>query len=73
MDIIENTESDGFFTARVSMLILDGEKEKTKNVAILVSGKDFRDAFNTLHKYLSSYDARIISMAQTKIVEYIKQ
>ena len=61
-----------YYTARVSMVIFDGEKEKTKNVHVLVSGEDYRDAVKNLYSFLSTHDARVISLGETKIAEYIR-
>lgn len=61
-----------FFSARVSMTVFDGEKEKTKNVVILISGEDYRDAVKNLYEYIKEYDARVISLGETKITEYIR-
>lgn len=61
-----------FYTARVSMTVFDGEKEKTKNVIILISGEDYRDAVKNLYEYIREYDARVISLGETKIKEYIR-
>lgn len=61
-----------FFSARVSMVVFDGEKEKTRNVVILISGEDYRDAVKNLYEYIKENDARVISLGETKIAEYIR-
>lgn len=69
MDVLGD---ENFYSAKVDILMLDGDKEKHKKVTILVAGDSFLDAFNTLENYLKPCDARVISLSETKILEYIK-
>lgn len=61
-----------FYQAKVAMTVFEDDKEKVKTINILVSGDSFKDAAGALYTYLNTYDARVISLSQSKIKEYIK-
>ena len=69
-DLIENTEGDRWYKARVEMITVeDSGKETRKTVSILVQAKDIEQAFKNLKHALGAVDCEIVGVQRSPILE----
>lgn len=71
-DIFKDPNAEHYYKARVEMITIDGEKETRKTVSILVAASSVKEADKVLREKLSQYDAEIVSIARTNIVDYLQ-
>ena len=74
-NVFEYTHYEEFYyEAKVEMIIIDGDKEVRKAVAVLVCASNISDALETLKLDMcNNYDCEIISIKKTGITDILTQ
>ena len=70
-EVFPNEGGEFWYKARVEMITIDGDKETSKNVAMLVQANTLDDALFALRQALKSYDCEILSVAKSPVMDIL--
>ena len=72
-DIIACESPEKVFKCKAVLIVMDGDKESRKPVFFYVGADDLESARKTITNVLCSYDAELLSVEETKIIDIYKR
>ena len=72
-DIIACESPEKVFKCKAVLIVVDGDKESRKPVFFYVGADDLESARKKITDYLRSYDAELLSVEETKIIDIYKR
>lgn len=72
-DIVNCESPEKVFKCKAALITIEGDKETRKPVFAYVGADDLESARKTISEYLASYDAELLSVEETKIIDIVKQ